>query len=114
MTDCASRRILSYRLSNTLTTEFCGEALEDSVRRHGVPEIVNTDQGSQFTSDEFVGVVAACGAAQSKGGKSPRRANVFIESLWRSLKYEEVYLQEYRDMRDARSRLDRYLVVFKG
>lgn len=110
--DWYSRRILSFRLSNTLTADFCVEALEDAVRRHGVPEIVNTDQGSQFTSDEFVKAVRDCKAAQSMDGKGAWRDNVFIERFWRTLKYDEVYLRAYADMRDARQHLDRYVMFY--
>jgi putative transposase len=112
--DWYSRRILSYRLSNTMTADFCVEALEEAVSRHGAPEIVNTDQGSQFTSEEFVSAVAATGAAQSMDGKGAWRDNVFIERFWRSLKYDEVYLRAYEGMSDARRHLDRYLTFYNG
>ncbi len=107
--DWYSRRILSYRLSNTLTADFCVEALEDAVHRYGAPEIVNTDQGSQFTANEFVTAVGKCKAAQSMDGKGAWRDNVFIERFWRTLKYDEVYLHAYVDMRDARQHLDHYM-----
>jgi len=112
--DWHSRRILSYRLSNTMTADFCVEALEEAVSRHGAPEIVNTDQGSQFTSDEFVKAVNATGAIQSMDGKGAWRDNVFIERFWRSLKYDEVYLRAYESMSDARRYLGRYLAFYNG
>jgi putative transposase len=110
--DWHSRRILSVRLSNTLTADFCVEALEDAVSRYGAPEIVNTDQGSQFTSEEFVSAVTQSGAVQSMDGKGAWRDNVFIERFWRTLKYDEVYLRAYADMRDARQHLDRYVMFY--
>ncbi|MFM7118902.1 MAG: IS3 family transposase, partial [Gammaproteobacteria bacterium] len=112
--DWHSRRIPTYRLSNTMTADFCVEALEEAVSRHGAPEIVNTDQGSQFTSDEFVKAVNATGAIQSMDGKGAWRDNVFIERFWRSLKYDEVYLRAYESMSDARRYLDRYLAFYNG
>ena len=85
--DCASRRIRAFRLSNTLTTDFCVEALEEAMARHGNPEIVNTDQGSQFTSLEFTGKLESQGIAISMDGKGAWRDNVFVERFWKTLKY---------------------------
>ncbi len=110
--DWYSRRILSWRLSDTLTADFCVEALESAMDEYGAPEIVNTDQGSQFTSDEFVRQVLDIGSLLSMDGKGAWRDNVFIERFWRTLKYEDVYLRAYTDMADARSHLTRYLSFY--
>ena len=110
--DWASRRILSWRLSNTMTTDFCVEALEEALTRYGAPQIVNTDQGSQFTSEEFVNVVKDAGAKVSMDGKGAWRDNVFIERFWRSLKYEAVYLRAYENVADARKDLARYVEFY--
>ena len=89
----ASRRVLSWRLSNTLTTDFCLEAVEEAINRYGKPKIFNTDQGSQFTSLEFTQLLNDNGIAISMDGNGCRRDNVFVERLWKSIKYEEVYLR---------------------
>ena len=107
--DWASRRVLAWRLSNTLTTDFCVEALEEALGRYGAPDIVNTDQGSQFTSLEFVTAVQRRGIALSMDGKGCWRDNVFVERFWRSLKYEEVYLHAYDTVSEARAGIERYL-----
>ncbi len=91
--DWFSRRVLSWRLSITLETAFCVEALEEALAHHGKPDIFNTDQGSQFTSHDFTGVLLKASVAISMDGKGSWRDNVFIERLWRSVKYEEVYLK---------------------
>src|SRR5450759_1057410 len=90
--DWASRRVLSFRLSNTLDAAFCIQALEEALRRYDAPEIFNTDQGAQFTSDGFTGLLSSHGIAISMDGRGRWLDNVFIERLWRSVKYEEVYL----------------------
>jgi len=100
--DWASRRVLSWRLSNTMTTDFCIEAVEEAIARFGTPEIFNTDQGSQFTSMEFTGLLKQHGIAISMDGKGCWRDNVFVERLWRSIKYEEVYLHAYETVTAAR------------
>ncbi len=110
--DWYSRRILSWRLSNTMTADFCVEALEEALRRYGAPQIINTDQGSQFTSEEFVSSVQASGALLSMDGKGAWRDNVFIERFWRTLKYEEVYLRAYESVTEARHHLARYLPFY--
>jgi len=91
--DWFSRRVLSWRLSITMEAAFCVEALEDALARHGKPDIFNTDQGSQFTGQAFTGVLAGNAIAISMDGKGAWRDNVFVERLWRSVKYEEVYLK---------------------
>ncbi len=93
--DWFSRRVLSWRLSITMEAAFCVETLEDALARHGKPDIFNTDQGSQFTGAAFTGVLASNGIAISMDGKGAWRDNVFVERLWRSVKYEEVYLRAY-------------------
>jgi putative transposase len=100
--DWFSRRVLSWRVSITMEAAFCVEALEEALARHGRPEIFNTDQGSQFTSLAFTGVLIDAGIAISMDGKGSWRDNVFVERLWRSVKYEEVYLKAYRTVSEAR------------
>jgi putative transposase len=93
--DWYSRYVLSWRVSNTLETRFCLEALDDALEHYGTPEIFNTDQGSQFTSDAFTGKLEARGIAISMDGRGRALDNVFIERLWRSVKYEDIYLKDY-------------------
>jgi putative transposase len=107
--DWFSRRVLSWRLSITMDSSFCVEALEDALARYGKPDIFNTDQGSQFTAAAFTGVLAEKGVTISMDGKGAWRDNVFVERLWRSVKYEEVYLRAYESVSDARSSIGRYL-----
>jgi len=95
--DWASRHVLAWRLSNTLDARFCVEALEEALARYGRPEIFNTDQGSQFTSFEFTGTLRDAGVMISMDGRGRCMDNIFIERLWRSLKYEAVYLHELTD-----------------
>jgi len=112
--DVASRKVLAFRLSNTLTTDFCVAALQEALERFGVPEIFNTDQGAQFTSEDWLGVLKATGCRISMDGKGRWIDNVFIERLWRSVKYEEVYLHAYRDGREAQQRLRAYFETYNG
>src|SRR5262249_8190633 len=111
--DCFSRRVLSWRLSITMDAAFCVETLEDALARHGKPDIFNTDQGSQFTGAAFTGALANNGIAISMDGKGAWRDNVFVERLWRSVKYEEVYLRAYDSVSEARASIDRYLDFYK-
>jgi len=106
--DVFSRKVLSFKLSNTLTTDFCIDALQEALNRYGKPEIFNTDQGSQFTSEDWTDVLDSAGVRISMDGKGRWVDNVFIERLWRSVKYEEIYLHGYRDGREARQRLSAY------
>jgi putative transposase len=99
--DWTSRKVLSWRLSNTLDTQFCVEALEQALRRYGTPEIFNTDQGAQFTSVDFTNVLKDAGVRISMDGKGRWIDNVFIERLWRTLKYEEIYLKAYETVAEA-------------
>ena len=110
--DWFSRRVLAWRLSNTLDTVFCLEALDEALRRWGTPEIFNTDQGAQFTADEFLDALKAKGIQISMDGKGRWRDNVFVERLWRSVKYEEVYLHAYADLVEARRGIGGYLGYF--
>jgi putative transposase len=100
--DWASRKVLAWRLSNTMDTEFCIEALEEALEAYGTPEIFNTDQGSQFTSPRFTRILREAGVRISMDGKGRWMDNVFIERLWRSLKYECVYLQAFETGTEAR------------
>jgi len=106
--DWASRRVLSFRLSNTLDASFCIEALEEALDRYDAPEIFNSDQGSQFTSEGFTGLLQSRGVAISMDGRGRWMDNVFIERLWRSVKYEEVYLKGYETIPEARRELAAY------
>ena len=107
--DWFSRRVLAWRLSITMEASFCVETLQEALTKHGKPEIFNTDQGSQFTGTAFTGVLANNDIAISMDGKGAWRDNVFVERLWRSVKYEEVYLRAYDGVREARSSIGRYL-----
>ena len=98
--DVFSRRVLAHRLSISMEADFCVEALEQALTKHGKPDIFNTDQGSQFTSDAFTGVLRSRRRDQH-GGKSAWRDNVFVERFWRSVKYEEVYLRAYENVSEA-------------
>jgi putative transposase len=107
--DWASRAVLAFRLSNTMDVSFCVSALEEALQRHGKPEIFNTDQGSQFTSQAFTGTLAAAGIQISMDGRGRWMDNVFIERLWRSLKHEDVYLKGYGDGREARAGIGEWI-----
>jgi putative transposase len=107
--DWFSRRVLAWRLSITLEVEFCLDAVNEAMARHGKPEIFNTDQGSQFTSAAFIGLLQANAIAISMDGRGAWRDNVFVERLWRSVKYEEVYLRAYDSVSAARTSLGLYL-----
>jgi len=112
--DVASRKVLAWRLSNTLTADFCAEALGEAMHKFGRPEIFNTDQGSQFTSEEWITPLKAAGVAISMDGKGRWIDNVFIERLWRSVKYEEVYLRGYANGTEARQSLARYFSFYNS
>lgn len=110
--DWYSRKVLSWRISNSMESEFCVEALNEALSLYGAPDIFNTDQGSQFTSESFTGVLSQSGVTISMDGKGRWMDNVFIERLWRSVKYEEVYLKAYVNTADARHNLDRYFQFY--
>ncbi len=107
--DWYSRKVLAWRLSNTLNADFCIETVEEALRRFGKPEIFNTDQGSQFTGHKFIKLLKSNEIAISMDGKGCWRDNVFVERLWKSIKYEEVYLKAYDGMISARRSLEIYL-----
>jgi len=110
--DWASRKVLSWRLSVMLTSDFCVAALEDALARFGCPEIFNTDQGSQFPSVEFLNALRRRQIEISMDGRGCWRDNVFVERLWRSVKYEELYLHAYNSVSDVRAGLSRYFHFF--
>ena len=112
--DWFSRRVLSWRLSITMEVDFCLDAVEEALAKHGRPEIFNTDQGSQFTSAAFTGLLRDNAIAISMDGRGAWRDNVFVERLWRSVKYEEVYLRAYDSVGEARASLARYLSFYNG
>jgi putative transposase len=105
--DWYSRYVLAWRLSNTLDADFCVEALEEALRK-GKPDVFNTDQGSQFTGKAFTGLLEQHGIKISMDGKGSYRDNLFIERLWRTVKYEEVYLKAYQNGKDARMGIGAY------
>jgi putative transposase len=112
--DWYSRKVLAWRLSNTLDSDFCVEALEEALQRFGTPEIFNTDQGAQFTSEAFTGILQQAGVAISMDGKGRWIDNVFVERLWRSVKYEDVYLKAYESLLQARVGLGAYFHFFNS
>ena len=112
--DVASRKVLAFRLSNTLTVDFCVAALEEALQKFGRPEIFNTDQASQFTSEDWTAPLKAAGVAISMDGKGRWIDNVFIERLWRRVKYEEVYLRAYANGTEARESLTRYFAIYNA
>jgi putative transposase len=112
--DWYSRRVLAWRLSISLSADFCIEALEEALARHGRPDIFNTDQGSQFTSAGFIAVLTTAEVAISMDGKGAWRDNIFVERLWRTVKYEEVYLRAYGSVPEARTSIGRYFAFYNG
>ena len=107
--DLYSRRVLSWRLSNTMDSSFCLEALDEALERYDKPDIFNTDQGSQFTSEAWTSKLIEVGVRISMDGKGRYTDNIFVERLWRSLKYEEVYVRAYDIIAEARAAIGRYL-----
>lgn len=110
--DWYSRKVLAWRVSNTIDTVFCVEALEEALETHGTPEVFNTDQGATFTAVAFTSVLIAHGVKISMDGRGRWRDNVFVERLWRSVKYEEVYLHAYANGAQARAGLGRYFEFY--
>jgi putative transposase len=110
--DWYSRRVLAWRVSITMDTDFCVAAVEEAIERYGTPEIFNTDQGSQFTSATFTGLLQEHGIRISMDGKGCWRDNVFVERLWKSVKYEEVYLRAYVSVSEAKAGLARYFAFY--
>jgi len=112
--DWYSRRVLSWRVSITMDVQFCLDAVQESIDKHGAPEIFNTDQGSQFTSLAFTDLLKANGIRISMDGKGCWRDNVFVERLWRTVKYEEVYLKAYESVSQARASIGHYLSFYNA
>jgi putative transposase len=112
--DWATRKVLAWRVSNTMDVEFCIEALEEALARFGRPEIFNTDQGSQFTSPRFTGILQRAGVRISMDGRGRWMDNVFIERLWRSLKYECVYLHAFETGSELRAGLSKWIGYYNG
>jgi len=110
--DWATRKILAWRLSNSLTADFCIEAVQEAIARFGVPAIVNTDQGWQFTGSDFITLLKEHRIAISMDGKGCWRDNVFVERLWKSIKYEEVYLHAYESVSEAKAGIARYVAFY--
>lgn len=112
--DWHTRRVLSWKVSNTMDVHFCLEAVEEAIERYGTPEIMNTDQGSQFTSQAFTGLLKEHDIKISMDGKGSWRDNVFIERLWRSVKYEDIYLRAYDSASAVRTGLNRYFKFYNS
>ena len=112
--DWYSRYVLSWRLSNTLDAGFCVEAFQEALFQYGVPEIFNTDQGSQFTSSDFIGELVKSGASISMDGRGRVFDNIFVERLWRSVKYENIYLHGYQSIPEAREGLKKYFEFYNS
>jgi putative transposase len=112
--DLYSRKILSWRVSNTMDAQFCVSALEDAIAQYGVPGIFNTDQGSQFTSDAFTSVLEEDGVQISMDGVNRALDNIFVERFWRSLKYEDIYIKDYRTMTELKDGLSRYIKFYNS
>jgi putative transposase len=112
--DWFSRRVLAWRLSITMEASFCVEALEEALSKNEKPEIFNTDQGSQFTSEDFTGLLRKNGIDISMDGKGRWRDNVFVERVWKSIKYEEVYLHAYETVQEARTSIGKYLEFYNS
>jgi putative transposase len=110
--DWYSRKILSWRLSNTMDTRFCLEAVDEALSKYGKPEIFNTDQGSQFTSEAFTSKLKENNIRISMDGKGSWRDNIFVERLWRTIKYDEVYLKAYRTVTEARKSIGDYVTLY--
>ena len=112
--DWRTRFVLSWRISNTLDSGACLEALEEALERYGTPEIFNTDQGSQFTSDKFTGMLAARGILISMDGRGRAHDNIFVERLWRTVKYEDIFLKGYGSIPEARKGLEAYFEFYNN
>ena len=112
--DLCSRKVLSFRVSNAMSTDFCVEALEEALMRYGTPEIFNTDQGAQFTAEDFTAVLLAKSVRVSMDGKGRWVDNVFVERLWRSVKYEDIYLHAYETLRELKTALARYFEFYNS
>jgi len=112
--DLFSRKILAWRISNTLDAEFCVAALEEAIALYGIPAIFNTDQGCQFTSDAFISVLEGHGIRISMDGVNRALDNIYIERFWRTLKYEDIYLNDYGTMIELKAGIKRYMDFYNG
>lgn len=112
--DLYSRKVLSWRISNTMDADFCVSALEEAIATYGVPAMFNTDQGCQFTSEAFTGVLKAYGIVISMDGKNRAIDNIYVERFWRTLKYEDIYIRDYQTMTELRSGLARYFTFYNS
>ena len=112
--DLYSRKVLAFRVSNALSSEFCVEALTEALARYGAPEIFNTDQGAQFTDEDFTSILLAQGVRVSMDGRGRWIDNVFVERLWRSVKYEDLYLHAYETLRELKDGLSRYFRFYNA
>lgn len=112
--DLYSRKVLAWRVSNTLDAEFCVAALEEAINRYGIPAIFNTDQGCQFTSEAFTGTLERHGIRISMDGRNRALDNIFVERFWRSLKYEDIYLRDYQSMVELKAGVARYFEFYNG
>ena len=112
--DLYSRKVLSWRVSNTMDAQFCVAALEEAIAHYGIPSIFNTDQGSQFTSDDFLSVLEEHGIQISMDSVNRALDNIFVERFWRSLKYEDIYLKDYRTVLELRTGIDRYIRFYNS
>ena len=112
--DWYSRKVLSWRISNTMDTAFCVDCLEEALQRHGAPEILNTDQGSRFTSAAFLGVLREQAVQISRDGRGRALDNIFVERLWRSVKYEDIYLKTYDGVPELLVGLTEYFEFYNG
>ena len=112
--DWYSRRVLAWRISNSMDASFCVDCLEDALRHHGKPEVFNSDQGSQFTSEAFTGVLKREGVAISMDGRGRALDNIFVERLWRNVKYEDVYLKDYANMAELIVGLAQYFALYNA
>ena len=114
MIDWYSRKVLSWRISNSMDAGFCVDCLEDALSQYGKPEIFNSDQGSQFTSDAFIGALKTAGVAISMDGRGRALDNIFVERLWRNVKHEDVYLKGYATMGELTMGLAQYFAYYNG
>jgi putative transposase len=112
--DLYSRKILSWNISNTMDTQFCVAALEEAIARYGVPGIFNTDQGSQFTSDAFLAILEAHGIQISMDSMNRALDNIIVERFWRSLKYEDIYIKDYRTLAELKLGVSRYIMFYNS
>ncbi|WP_257720282.1 DDE-type integrase/transposase/recombinase [Gracilinema caldarium] len=112
--DLYSRKILSWKVSNTMDTDFCVASLEESIKQWGIPAIFNTDQGSQFTSDAFISVLESYGIRISMDSKNRALDNIYMERVWRTIKYEDIYIKDYQTMTELKEGLKTYVTFYNS